>query len=235
MNGCADMIEKIISSDETIQEESNTFAKGECFYKYLTIFIIGSLLGVIYEDILHLMKTGEFMTHRGEMFLPLNPLYGFGIMLLMVGLSKIKEWYHCIVYGSIVGGGIEYFASWGLELISGQIAWDYSHLPTNIDGRTTVYIALFWGVCGFLLAKFVYPYLACFIESWPKKIATIIIKTIWIVMIIDMVVSYLVLSRQMLRSKGYESFTFIGETIDRVFTDERIEVFFPNMRTQVKE
>ncbi len=64
------------------------FAEGLCFKKLFFVFLIGSVIGAIYEDLLIYFKTlietgnGVFMLHRGVIYGPFNVVYGFGAALM---------------------------------------------------------------------------------------------------------------------------------------------------------
>ena len=62
-----------------------------------------------------------------------------------------------IAIGAIVGGGLEYFASWAMETFGGIVAWSYLNNPFNFDGRTDLFHALVWGTLGMLWVKIGLP------------------------------------------------------------------------------
>ena len=142
--------------------------KGFHFFKYVVVFLFGSLFGVIYEDLLMLIRTGNFETHRGVIFEPLNPLYGLGFVIFVFVLWKVAKWYNQLIYGSLMLGGLEYVCSFFEELLTGSTSWNYSTI-TNIDGRTTVIYALFWGLGAMLIIQFVYPQLLKFLLKFDSK------------------------------------------------------------------
>ena len=94
------------------------FAKGYSFKKLFFIFVIGSIIGVLYEEILNTVKiylaTGDIVQElrRGVIYGPFNPLYGLGAVLVVYLLvrpnySNIKTF----IYGGLLGGIIEHSIS----------------------------------------------------------------------------------------------------------------------------
>lgn len=227
------MIEKL---KNWIHSDDRSFAKGLCFSKMVILFVLGSFLGVVWENALgivkRLIKYGilSYRDHRGVIYGPFNPLYGFGIVIIILILGRKKRHpYKTFVYGAILGGLIEYVASFLLELVLGAKSWDYSDQILNINGRTSVAYMIFWGAAMMLLIHFAYPIVSRWIEKIPKKIGDLLVKFFVIFLSIDMLISFTALGRQVLRHKGYEPFTFVGEFYDKVYTDEFLKKIYVNM------
>ena len=68
---------------------SSKFAEGLCFRKLFFVFLIGSVIGAFYEEVLNLVQvlwqTGqwEWSLRRGVIYGPFNVIYGFGAALLV--------------------------------------------------------------------------------------------------------------------------------------------------------
>ena len=60
------------------------------FVYWILIFLIGSLIGWIYEEIFYFV-TENTISNRGFFYGPYLPVYGFGSVILMVTLKKIKK------------------------------------------------------------------------------------------------------------------------------------------------
>lgn len=227
------MIKKI---KNWIHSDNRPFAEGLCFSKLVILFTLGSFLGVAWENLLGVVKrlikygTLSYRDHRGVIYGPFNPLYGFGIVIIVLILGRKKRHpYKTFVYGALLGGLIEYIASFLLEFIFGAKSWDYSDQLFNINGRTSISYMIFWGFGMMLLIHFVHPWLSKKIESIPKKIGDFLVKFFVIFLSIDMIISFTALGRQVLRHKGYEPLTFVGEFYDKVYTDEFLKKIYVNM------
>lgn len=219
-----------------IYSDNRPFAQGLCFSKMALLFVLGSFLGVVWENIWGVVKRFfkygilTYRDHRGVIYGPFNPLYGFGIVIIVYILGRKKR--HpakTIIYGAILGGAIEYVASFLLELVLGAKSWDYSDQLLNINGRTSVGYMIFWGFAMMLLIHFVHPWISKKIEAIPKKLGDFLVRFFVIFLSLDMLISFTALGRQVLRHKGVEPFTFVGELYDKVYTDEFLKKIYVNM------
>ena len=128
-------------------------------YKLLYIFIITSICGYFIELIWTLITKGIFINHSAVVIGPFNFAYGICGVVLTLLLYKFKdESYLKIFLLSFIGGSIlEYIMSWGMELVLGFTAWNYSNMFLNINGRICLLFSMFWGFLGILWIKFLYP------------------------------------------------------------------------------
>mgnify|MGYP001029151116 FL=1 len=206
------------------------FAEGLSFKKLFFIFLIGSVLGTIYEDILIYFQSGEWMLHRGVIYGPFNVIYGFGaaVMCWVLLSRKYSNW-EIFGISAVLGGVVEYALSFLQEMFTGTTSWDYSHQMLNIQGRTTIPIMLVWGVLGLLLVKLVYPICSRAIESIPARIGNPLFWGLLVFMILNCLISWTAIIRQNLRQNNIPAFTPIGELYDRYYTDEFLHHYFPNM------
>lgn len=178
-------------------ESSQKFAEGLCFRKLFFIFLIASVIGTIYEDLLIFVRTfletgvGVWMMHRGVIYGPFNVIYGFGAALMCWLLLRkpYKNW-QIFLYSALMGGAVEYLLSLGQELVIGTRSWDYSNQILDINGRTTLPIMLIWGAMGLVFMKIVYPWVSSLIEKIPPAVGENLFIVLLIFMIFNMVVSW---------------------------------------------
>ena len=217
-------------------ESSQKFAEGLCFRKLFFIFLIASVIGTIYEDLLIFVRTfletgvGVWMMHRGVIYGPFNVIYGFGAALMCWLLLRkpYKNW-QIFLYSALMGGAVEYLLSLGQELVIGTRSWDYSNQIIDINGRTTLPIMLIWGVMGLVFMKIVYPWVSSLIEKIPPAVGENLFIVLLIFMIFNMVFSWSSLIRQNLRHHEIRPLTPIGEFYDRYYTDEFLRKYYTNM------
>ena len=120
---------------------------------YFSILMLGSFLGFVYENLLMLLK-GNYSLRQGVIYEPLIPVYGAGILAFYffyhrVDFKNLNKYLKIIIIfsiGMIGGGAVEYLFSYLQEKIFGTISWDYSHLRFNLNGRTSLLHASFWGL-----------------------------------------------------------------------------------------
>lgn len=217
--------------------KDKVFAQGLCGKKIFFIYLIGSVLGCYYEQVLnfirHLLKNGDIFweSRRGVIYGPFSPIYGAGAviicyLLLKNNLTDIQVF----LYSALIGGIFEYLISFLQEVFTHTKSWDYSTKFLNINGRTTIPFMLVWGILGFLIVKFVYPFLSRQIEAIPYEIGEKIFIILVVFMCLNMFISWTAIIRQSFRREGIPPYTLLDKAYDKYYTDERLHKAFPNMR-----
>ncbi len=219
-----------------VKEKNSIFAEGFCFKKMFFIFIIGSIFGAYYEEILVLLTklfNGQpfiWEPRRGVLWGPFSPIYGFGAVAMTYILAKKERpvW-KTFLYAALLGGLVEFGVGFLQETFIGTVSWNYSKSFLNIQGRTSLKYIIVWGLLGVVFVKWIYPAVSSFIESIPIKTGEIIFKVLLIFISINCLISWTALGRQNIRRKGYKPITIVGEFYDQTFTDEYLKRKFPNM------
>lgn len=218
------------------KNQPKPFAHGVCFRKMFFIFLIGSVIGSIYEELLFVVttwfKTGtpDFALRQGVIYGPFNVIYGFGaVIMCLVLVTKKRSDLKVFLISAILGGLIEYFLSLGQEIVTHTVSWNYSDKFLNIGGRTTIPYMVVWGLLGLLFVKYVYPFFSDLIEKIPPKPGEMIFRFMLVFMVLDMALSWTALIRQTLRHNHVPPFTPIGEFYDSYYTDEFLQRYYPNM------
>jgi len=218
-------------------KKEKKFAEGICFQKLFWIFFLGSIFGAYYEQILNLFIHYHYhhelvwQLRRGVIYGPISPIYGAGAVLFTVLLlRKPKTNFQTFLEGALIGGTFEYLISFLQETFLGTISWDYSQDFLNINGRTTIPYMIVWGLLALVFAKVVYPAISHVIESFPKRFAVIFTNICIVLLLLDFMISWGALFRQMLRHKGYEPVSFVGEFFDTHYGDEVLRKYYTNMK-----
>lgn len=223
-------------------DKQSVFAAGLSFKKLFFIFIIGSVFGAIYEDILIYCETwlttgtGVWMLHRGVIYGPFNVIYGFGAALMCWVLLR-KKYTNWEIFGisALLGGVVEFTLSFLQELVIGTTSWDYHSHFLNIQGRTSIPIMLVWGVMGLILVKVAYPACSKLVELIPPRFGNILFWTLLVLLSLDCLVSWTALIRQTCRHHNIPAFTPVGEFYDSYYTDDFLRHYFPNMASTEKQ
>lgn len=170
------------------------------------------------------------MLHRGVIYGPFNVIYGLGavVMIWLLARKKYNNW-QIFCYAALLGGVVEYLISFLQEFFTHTTSWDYSNLPLNINGRTTLPIMVVWGVMGLVLVKVIYPWISKWIEMIPERIGNAIYITLIVFMALNMLISWTAIIRQTLRHNNVSPFTPLGRFYDECYDDEYLERYFPNM------
>jgi len=223
--------------EDAKKKEKKKFAAGFCFKKYFLVFLIGSIFGAYYEEIMLLIRTYihtgtfQYVVRRGVIYGPLSPVYGAGCVLITMAFARQKnfKWYHYLFYGALACGAVEYLISFLQETFIGTVSWDYSDLFLNINGRTTFIYMLFWGFLTLLWCGFIYPKLSYWIENIPYRFGNILFWILLVLVSLDCLISWTALFRSFLRRQNIPPATFVGEFYDSYYTDEFLNRHFTNM------
>lgn len=123
-----------------------SFAQGLNFYKLFWVFFLGCFLGVVIETIWCLLRYRKLESRKGLVWGPFNLVYGFGALVITVGLYPLRDSCDLFVFvaGSLLGGIFEYVCSVIQEKVTGTISWDYKDFPLNLNGRINLLYYFFW-------------------------------------------------------------------------------------------
>ncbi len=216
-----------------MKQKEEAFARGICFKKIFWLFMIGCVFGCVFEMVNHFIHYGGWVSRRGLIYGPLNPVYGLGLVFFVIFLSKIKNPGLIFLGGMLLGGGCEYLCSLIQEKVFGTISWDYSHQLFNIGGRTSLKYMLIWGILALLVMKVVYPALSNLIEKMPVKTGNILTVILIVFMIADIIISVVACLRQSERAEGKEPNNQVEVFLDKHFPDNKLNKIFENhVRTQ---
>ena len=120
-------------------------------------FTAGALWGWLYEEAVELVVNHGY-TDRGILHMPLIPIYGFGCMLLLLIYRK-KEYSAPVIFVSsaIITTALELIASYPLEMILGELPWNYGAWPLNYQGRISLISSLLFGLIATVFLKLIHP------------------------------------------------------------------------------
>ena len=211
-----------------MKQKEETFAKGVCFKKIFWLFMIGCVFGCVFEMLNHFIHYGNWVSRRGLIYGPLNPVYGLGLVAFVVFLSKVKNPVLIFILGMLLGGGCEYLCSLIQEKVFGTISWDYSHQLFNIGGRTSLKYMLIWGVLALLVMRVIYPFLSNLIEKISVRTGNLLTIILIVFMIADIIISITACLRQSERANGLEPSNKVEVFLDKHYPDKRLNTIFEN-------
>ncbi len=202
------------------------------FYKYVYIFLIRCVVGFAVETLWCLIKNGYIESRKSLVYGPLSVAYGMGGVLLTAVLSKFKSssLWKIFLISFAVGTVAEYICSLGQEIVFGSVAWDYSHLPLNINGRVCLLYSLFWGVLGIAWVKLIMPLTDKFIAFIPMNLSHILVWTFIVFFVFDAGLSAVAALRWNERKEGIGPSNRIEVFLDEHFPDERMKKIYANSR-----
>jgi len=208
-----------------------SFADGLNFFKLFWIFYIGCFAGVIIETIWCVVSNGVFESRTALIIMPLNPVYGFGALLISICFVRFSSNKNTTIFlGCMVAGGMfEYMCSLFQELVFGTVSWSYASDSLGIFERTSLIYCIFWGILGIIWVRGIYPYLSYLIEKIPNNIGKFLTYCVLLTIIIDIVFTSLALFRQLQRREGIPATNVVQEFYDRNLDDAALKKIYPNM------
>lgn len=196
------------------------------------VFIIGSIAGFIFEVTVVFFQKGHFELRQGLIYGPFIPVYGIGAMCYYVVLSKIKikNKVRIFLITMILGGITEYLCSFIQEKAFGTISWDYSYLPFNINGRTSLLHCIYWGIGGVLYITYIEPLLNKMIDKTNMKAFDLITIILSIFIVFDISISWMAADRQTERKNDIEPQNHLDLFLDKNYPDEYMNRIFNNKK-----
>lgn len=214
------------------EKSKEVFAEGCCVSKVIWIFFLGAFLGDIIETIFCRVTSGVWMSRSSVVYGPFSIVWGLGCAFLTILLYKYREKSdrYIFIYGTVLGGAYEYICSVFTELVFGTVFWDYSKIPFNLGGRINLLYCFFWGIAAVVWLKILYPKVSALIELVPVKFGKIITPIAVILMIINIMISGMALTRYTDRIEHPEPDNAIEKILDERFDNARIEHIYPNAK-----
>lgn len=200
------------------------------------LFIIYSVTGWIIEVIATYPDTKCFV-NRGFLIGPYCPIYGNCAIAMILLLHNVTNPILLFILSIIICSAGEYVTSYVMEKLFHARWWDYTKNKFNINGRICLTNSLAFGVLGFLLIKFVNPFVVGLITKLSPTMMSILFYTILILFLIDNVISFKVIFKIKNMSIKYvhlDNTKEITEKVKKILSDnvlaKRVFKAFPNIR-----
>ena len=205
---------------------------GYGWYEWFFLFLSSAFLGDCFETIFVFLSTGVWMSRSSLLYAPLSVVWGAGAVLMTLVLTPLARKGNAVLFaaGAVLGGGFEYLASWVLEKATGRLFWDYSSMPFNLDGRTNLLFALFWGAAGVFWIRVASPRLLGWLHRIPRHSGRKLATVAALLLVADMTLSGAALVRMEERSRGLVASNTVEQALDVLYTDARLEQRYRNMQ-----
>ena len=175
---------------------------GMTLYQILCFFMIYSVIGWIIEVSYHAVTLGKIV-NRGFLNGPLCPVYGSGVLLVLMVLYGIGQllgiegdmtqasaWLLFLV-GIIFATLVELIAGYLLDKLFHARWWDYSKEKFNFHGYICLSFSIIWGLAITFVLRVVQPTIASFVNLLPVVIGWVILTVCYIVFVLDIVLTTL--------------------------------------------
>lgn len=134
-------------------------------YEALWYFLIYGILGWIIEELYIWFEFGVIVK-RGFLHGPIGPIYGFGMLLVILALTPIqKRIIPLFVGATLLTSFIEYFGGLTLDKLFNQRWWDYSTKAYNLDGYICLSFSIMWGLACVFIMRLIHPRVKHYVEN----------------------------------------------------------------------
>lgn len=158
-------------------------------YQMLWIYVLYSFLGWCTEVVFVASNTGKFV-NRGFLNGPVCPIYGWGVLFVVLCLTPLKDNFAALFLGSVLLTSLlEFVTGFVLEKFFGDKWWDYSDQPFNIKGYVCLKFSLLWGVACVLVMSAVQPMIMGLITGIPASIGNVLLVVILLAFAADTVIT----------------------------------------------
>ncbi len=124
--------------------------------EYVLLFALASFFGWLYEMGCVFVIYGYYFD-RGVLHLPMCPIYGVGILLLMLVLKRVNHTAGIFLGSFIVATGVELGASYLLEYGFHRVLWSYEGWPGSFQDRISLVSSIIFGLMATIFIKVIKP------------------------------------------------------------------------------
>ena len=155
-------------------------------YLVLWYFFIYAVLGWCAEVCYAALCTGHFV-NRGFLNGPICPIYGVGVLVVILLLTPVKENVFLLFFCSVLlTSALEWLTGFVLERLFHQKWWDYSNMPYNLNGYICPMFSVLWGIACLLVMDVIHPMVAGLVESIPHMVGLVLLGIFGIVLVVDL-------------------------------------------------
>lgn len=134
--------------------------------------------------------TAGKVTNRGFLNGPVCPIYGCGMIGVLLALLPVeKNIWLLFLGGMVICSAVELFGGWILDKIFHMRWWDYSDEKFNIGGYVCLAFSFMWGMAVVFAVKFVHHPIMAVVKKIPFQIQVIIVVVCGVVFVVDMIVT----------------------------------------------
>lgn len=154
-------------------------------YTWLWIFISYSFLGWCVEVAYAALEEGRF-SNRGFLHGPYCPIYGFGVLIVLMVLTPFQDTILVLFFGSmILATLLELLVGYVLKKMFHQRWWDYSDEPFNLGGYICLKFSILWGLACVFIVKILHPMIINLINAIPATVGWTLLIAVCLLILCD--------------------------------------------------
>lgn len=161
---------------------------------YFIYFIIYSVIGYIWEVVwCSANAKDKKVKNRGYLFGPLCPIYGTGLVAVLIVTDWLKwPWWANFFLIIFICDFFEYWTSYIMEKLFHLRWWDYTYKTKfNLNGRISLKTSLFFGFGGMAVKYFLHPFLATAVLFFNPTVRLITAGFLLFILLVDTFLSTL--------------------------------------------
>lgn len=154
-------------------------------YDLCMYFFIYGFLGWVIEVAFHAASQHK-LVNRGFLNGAICPIYGVGMVIMIVLLEPLKNNILLLFVGSfILCSVLEFITGFVLERIFHHRWWDYSDEKFNIRGYICLRFSLCWGAAGVVAIKVIHQSISDLVGWMPDAVQKMITGVLVLLLVID--------------------------------------------------
>ena len=173
---------------------TNIYLGSLSLYEIATYFFAYSFLGWCCEVVFATLKTGKFV-NRGFLNGPVCPIYGTGVVLLLLALSPLRPYAWAVFLAAVlICSALEFATGFVLEKVFHRKWWDYSDRHFNLCGYICPEMSLLWGIAALAVVYALQPMLASLLQKIPVIAGYVVLGICSAALLTDLIFTLLQIS-----------------------------------------
>lgn len=158
-------------------------------YQAIWIFMLYAFLGWCAEVAFAALEKGKFV-NRGFLNGPVCPIYGFGMLAVVLCLWRFKRKLILLfLFSALLTTLLEFITGFILEKFFNDKWWDYSDKPFNIKGYICLEFTVLWGLAAAFAVGAVHPFVYAVIRKTPKTVGIMLLSVCLIAFTSDLILT----------------------------------------------
>ena len=181
--------------------------------------MIYSIIGWMIEVSYHAVTMGK-VVNRGFLNGPLCPVYGSGVLMVLMVVDLCGEWFgfetdlsrakviELFIIGIIFATLIELIAGFLLDQLFHARWWDYRDRRFNLNGYICLEFSIYWGLGIAFVLRVIQPVFENIVSSIPVRISWILLSAFYIIFLVDIILTVLTilkLNKQLEKMRDMEA------------------------------
>ena len=158
------------------------------------LFLIYSFLGWCVEVVFVAVTSGR-VVNRGFLNGPVCPIYGFGMLSVLILLEPVSDSLPALFFGGMaLCSGVELIGGWLLQKVFDARWWDYSGKPLNLGGYICLGYSILWGLAVVFALRLIHPPILAVVEHLPPRLELALEIVLYALFAADMTVTVIAIA-----------------------------------------